>query len=508
MRVKKGFALTLSMIVLVFFLTLIISIESQRINIEEQTRSNHARMRALSSLLADIDSPAMDYALEKLAKRSLYDLDMQVINTSQYLGTGTTASELCKSLSKKFDGYLNSLSSRSSDFGLQMKHSDVKCSANLVGPFDVEVTLKTNISFSGEGILVNKTIDRKFNFSIEGIYDPVLYMESKDFYERKGQKGVLRPIIKSSQNETELKAGPSSQDADYGRGWAYGEVITTTDAGKRGEAEWGDKILFIEDKDLPAWKDRLDKFRGVILKGSSDTTGREDKIEVSCGMNRVQVSVMTWQEDDQCIYCGSYGTVKLPERDCTIDWSTFGNYDIEGDTVYIYSPSGNNIIVNVPFVKTSASYSTGEKVLISNPLSGRSTTDNFPPVHSGSKIYNIEDQRAAVLCGNYFEMGGPSIFSRLEGNKTNTDEYGIETFLVGEWATEPRSKLDYEYYKKEDGNKIMGMPGCLYMRMCNDPYKIGGRTVNEEEMTIGKFRISDSRDDDYGMDDIKVSESG
>ena len=44
----KGFTLTLSMIIILIFMTTILTIETQKVNIEEQTHSQHAKLRAIN----------------------------------------------------------------------------------------------------------------------------------------------------------------------------------------------------------------------------------------------------------------------------------------------------------------------------------------------------------------------------------------------------------------------------------------------------------------------------
>ncbi len=506
---KKGFALTLSMLVLIFFLALILSIESQRVSIEEKTRSSHARMRALSSLFSDLDSPAFNYSLSQLAKRSLHDVDMEVINNGEYLQTDADE-EICGKFTQKFVAYLNSVALRASDMGLELSYTDPTCQLELVGPYDAKLSVSTDISAFGNGVKVSKSLSREVIFSVQGVYDPMLAVESSKQCSSLPNPSecapVLRPIINSSIPVAELEDVDIVANGKYGRGWAYGEVVSASRADALGENAWFNKILLVKGDELDAWRSKLGRFRGVILEGedNSEYSSSSGTIIAEDG-STCNYEIETWVERSPCIYCGRYYIVS-PQGCSSVNWgSMFDTYEEVRGKVHAYNGQGTQ--PNVPFVKiTSHSVSSGDKVLISNLLREFETTEEYPPTREDAVIYNIEDQRAAVLCANYFAMhSGPSILSRLEGNlNANDGLLGLETFAVGEWARQPRSRVANEYYRNIPGDKIMGMPGCITMGMCNDPLVIDGNRIDEEEMVIGKFRISDGRAGDYGMDEIRV----
>ncbi|MCX8206134.1 MAG: hypothetical protein N3H30_02800, partial [Candidatus Micrarchaeota archaeon] len=278
---RKGFALTLSVMILLVFLVLILTIESQRVAVDEQARSMHARLAATSALLSDIDSPALSYSLERLAKRSLYDIDMEVINgtgkyTKDWAGKEKIAGPdglLCRNFTGKFKGYLESLKSRAQDAGLELNYTEPTCDSYLAGPFTANISTSTAIKVSGSGVYAEKALTRAISFSIEGLYDPMLALESKDEYD-KGK--VLRPVIEYSVplwNESDGKWSLTPEDevtAHYGQGWVYGKVISSADAIKADPSTWGLYILFIPGSDaLAQWSpSNLTAFRGVILRSN------------------------------------------------------------------------------------------------------------------------------------------------------------------------------------------------------------------------------------------------
>lgn len=518
---KRGFALTLSMLILIFFLTLVLSIESQRVHIEEKTRSAHARMRALVSLFSDMDSPAFDYALSQLAKRSLYDVDMEVINSGGYLAEDTAEDEICASFNSKLKAYLDSLKTRAEDMGLELEYTDPQCSLELIGPYNLSISTSTEINLYSDDISLSKSLNREVSFSIQGIYDPLLAVESSKQCSTLPDPSlcspVMRPIINSSVSKADLEEVDTVVSGIYGKGWAYGEVVDVSKANDIGENAWFDKILLVNGDELYEWKDELGRFRGVILKGddNSEYSSYSDTIIAEDG-STCNYNIEVWTEKEPCIYCGKYAIID-PQGCSSVNWgSILDVYDEVGGKVYGYTEQtfngplqhGVNIQPSVPFVKIgggSTSVNSGDMVLVSNMLRDYESTDNFPPTHKDAVLYDIENQRAAVLCANYFAMPGPSIINRLEGKlDANDGQYGLETFAIGEWAKQPYSRIAHEYYTDTSGDKVMGMPGCITMSMCNDPLIVNGERIDEEEMVIGKFRISDDRAGDYGMDDIKV----
>ncbi|MEM0437775.1 MAG: hypothetical protein QXU54_00570 [Candidatus Micrarchaeia archaeon] len=529
---KRGFALTLSVIILLMFLVLILTVESQRIAVDEQTRSMHARLTATSALFSDIDSPALDYSLERLAKRSLYDIDMEVINgtgkyTKDWAGEkkiGGPNGLLCKNFTGKFKGYLESLRARAQDAGLDLAYTEPTCDSYLSGPFTANISTGTVITVSGNGVYANKTLARDISFSIEGLYDPMLALESREEYD-KGR--VLRPVIEYSVplwNESDDEWSLTPDDtvtAHYGQGWVYGEVITSADALKADPSTWGLYILFVPGSDaLSLWSaSNLTKFRGVILRAqSAQPTVQKDQIVpgIKNGLAcEFHMDIERWDEDATCIGCGIYiyGKGLTPTSECEVDKSKMTPgilFERHGNNYYWYQPGTGIQLGGVPFAVVSGSLSTGDKVLITAPAGAGI------PVHKNMHVYDMEESRGAVLCGNYFALGsyysggdplipeqlyGPDFFQRLEGDISSTSKYGIQTFVVGNWAKKEYSKLDWQYYGKKEGIPVKGMPSCLDEKMCTER--------DDDQIYIGRFRINDDDSDlldAYGFSDILYEE--
>ncbi|MBU0527742.1 hypothetical protein KKE92_04635 [Candidatus Micrarchaeota archaeon] len=120
-------------------------------------------------------------------------------------------------------------------------------------------------------------------------------------------------------------------------------------------------------------------------------------------------------------------------------------------------------------------------------------------VASGSGIYEVEEIRDFVMCGYYtHNPKAPSYMQRLLNDSylRNSTEFGIETFVIGNYANEysvydTRSRLDRELLNGSiDGVKIRGLPGCRNFASCAD------------SPITGIFAVSDDSAIDYGLDDI------
>jgi hypothetical protein len=118
---------------------------------------------------------------------------------------------------------------------------------------------------------------------------------------------------------------------------------------------------------------------------------------------------------------------------------------------------------------------------------------------AGGARYGVEELRDLVMCGYYtHNPDAPSYLQRLVNGSylLNDSEYGIETFVIGNYANdydlfEGMSRLDRELFDDSvSAIKIRGMPGCKDFSACSD------------EPVTGIFAVSEEVRDDYGLKDI------
>jgi len=147
-------------------------------------------------------------------------------------------------------------------------------------------------------------------------------------------------------------------------------------------------------------------------------------------------------------------------------------------------------------------------VLIDNTYS--SPIDKF---HGEHRLWDINRARDAAVCGLYVKGPGPSFFQRMLSNAQliSNPDLGIESFVLGTWAGgaddssysspphighEDLSRLDWEFYKGQQGEKVKGMPGCKSLEMC------GSAENNATRQAVGRFRLSVDALARYGMREI------
>ena len=181
----------------------------------------------------------------------------------------------------------------------------------------------------------------------------------------------------------------------------------------------------------------------------------------------------------------------------------------------------NNNPVDVPVIAVN-NWNTNDVTPVTRAQAGDDITEQFVLIDNekeskGEKmdgyhrVLDITRLRDMAICGFYVKGKGPSFFQRmLAGNVIQNPDFGIESFVVGQWAggaldqdNDIYSRLDWEFYTDVTGNdvpKIKGMMGCKSKEMC------GG--ANATEIGVGKFRLSRDAIQRYKLEDIYCKDQG
>ncbi len=513
---RKGFTLTLSMVIILVFMTTILTIETQKVSIDEQTQSQHAKLMAINSILLDLNSTAFSYSLSRLGKRATFNVINEQIDSRLNDGPGygyvdDAEEAICNEFENNFAEYLEfSLGKRLNDTGLSIKYNDMECNVELIDAFTVNLITSVNLIFKEENkIEIKKSISLNSNFSIEGLPDPLLAIESWDDGDNELSMPVIRPILLSSlYNNTDNWDDDDNleidyDDLDYAKGWISGELIKY-DFNKINDIEYQKevrgKILMIDSNvdDNSKMQDLIDFYNLNGLKGIAidkslepDTnTITNGNIGAGCTAN---YTITTLDESQPCIMCGTLTNIKINKATCSVSCSTFGtsygSCKQSGTTFNFYLPSVDDR-TDMSSYGVGNDFKEGKFVLISE-----NKDESFPILNNG-KLYDIDRQKQATLCGNYFlSDDAPDFFSRMEGELDNEDEFGIETFILGTWVLNPDySKLAHEYYSKESGVSVKGMSGCKDENMCDSFTEISN---------FGRFAIKENKLEKYGMEDIE-----
>ena len=502
----KGFTLTLSMIIILIFMTTILTIETQKVNIEEQTHSQHAKLRAINSILIDLNSSAFDYSVSRMGKRAMFNVINEEITTKKFISF-SAEEEICDEFIENIENYYtNSLGFRLNDSGLTIEVKDVQCEVELVDTFIVNLKTNASLTFNEEGkIEIRKSIKKDVNFSIEGLPDPYLTIQS--YYDNKAEDLVVRPILLSplynnSENwddEDLENLKLNSENILYAKGWAYGKLVSYNPS--KQDSVKGN-ILLITSTNVKTQAELIDAINFAQTNGSkaivlqkSITSVQNTLVNQNVGGCVINYTVETAVDSAPCIKCGTFSkitNIRKPTTcgvtfDCT-HFTGLGQCKKEGSVLYFYNGVSP---LDYPIYAVGSSFDAGDYVLINEE-----TENEAFPLWKEAKVYDIENQRSATLCGNYFlNTNAPDIFSRME-NKTQDDEFGIETFVLGTWVKNDKSKIDYHYYSSSiyDGVKIKGMLACKDAAMCDSNI-----------LNIGRFTIFDGDDylEKYGMEKIE-----
>ncbi len=513
---KRGFALSMATVILLMFITMLMVIEYQRLNLEETTRSEHARMEAITSIFADMDSPAFNDSLKLIARNILRDMSLEVIDNG-YIKNAQ--GEFCNRYKSKIENeYLKSLNNRGEDLGIEFKIDQFDCELKESDkdPFhliaNIEFTVIGGDPDSMEDLHVEKKIDRVLEVPIEGLPDPMIGYESNLVKGHPEYRNIFNYSIERP-NAKLVAEGVVSQGLVYGKLYGIDDEITSRPA-----------ILVVKASELSKVKGKLKDYDGVILIGEeygklkdvTKTFTGVDKNNLPCS---VTVEGTEYEENAPCINCGTYGKIKLVDfGDCDIKsygLSSKAKWVKDGKWLYYYIAedpddpknyqNGFNIEYDGPFMKVAesgfgrgviGSLRPGRKVLLFTDK-GYTKVNGYIPVYDRGEIADIEDIRGLVLCGHYVESKyGPSYIDRLEGHYENDNQNApsLETYVLGTWATEEYSKLDWEYFNNRRGYKVAGMPTCLTIEMCDQ---------DDTDISIGHFRISDSKINTLGLRDYK-----
>lgn len=512
---NKGFTLTLSMVIVLIFMTTILTIETQKISIEEETHAQHAKLRAINSILLDLNSNAFDYSLSRMGKRAMFNVINEEIasriNDGPTYGYVKNAPEaICDEFKNNFEEYLSlSLGTRLNDTGLSIEYENMECEVELINATHVNLTTSADLIFKEENkIEIKKSISLNSNFSIDGLPDPMLAIESFNANEVDLNQPIIRPILLSpmyndTNNWEEENLIIEDDSILYAKGWVYGKVVDydydDIDDDKY-QKEVRGNILLIPDTlsqtDLQIALDfaTSNASRGVIIdkKLSPNSNTYTNVNNGGCVMN---YTITEYLETAPCIDCGSYGVIIIQQSTCaTHTCATFGLTPTDCEKV-------NNKLFYYSKISPSSITYSGVYAVGSYDFDGIFDTgyvlidevkERTIKRANEAKVYNIERQRSATLCGNYFlNENAPNIFSRMEGDLNANDEFGIETFILGTWVLEDEnSKLDYQYYSEENGVYVKGMLGCKDAGMCESDFP-----------NIGRFAIDEL--EKYGMEDIE-----
>ncbi|MFA6327846.1 MAG: hypothetical protein WCY41_00175 [Candidatus Micrarchaeia archaeon] len=401
------------------------------------------------------------------------------------------------------EGWKNRTDAAANAMGFDIQFSDAKnfryyqIDAWTVGvSFDMDM----NITDREGTMRQNKAMRAESNFSIEGFLDPMV--TRKDMEHRRVERGVAteKQIFKNDKYNFPEDVQPTmvKEYGEEGNGWFFGPITDLTpDEINSHETEtgWTGGVSIENLKQyvlVSSYNDSLasiaESYGAVIVTQEPRT---ETVIEHGCNVTR----------QTNCLNC-----MKKTEagQGCTeTGWELFGNI-VDVPVIAVTNWDTKNV-TPVTRAQAGGGKITEYSVLIDNEK--ESKDDKRTGYH---RVWDVTSLRDMAICGFYVEGNGPSFFQRMltGAERINNQYFGIESFVVGQWAggaidkednyaADQYSRLDWEFYQGLEGNsvaKVKGMMGCKSKEMCS--------TKNATEMGLGHFRLSDEAATRYLSEDI------
>ena len=339
--------------------------------------------------------------------------------------------------------------------------------------FDLWLQMKdySNTSSVSRNYHINDSVD------ITGFVDPALARETEAHGETVYRQFFFHDYYDSTSS---ISVDRLQQEVEGGQGWIYGSLAVVHD-GTDAAPEWSDippskrptYIIVGNYSEIRSFqtsqRNAFDDFIGFII------TSEPTETSTDCGT----------EEDD------TYNPIRYDD-DCE---PGIGNPTLSKP--YIIAPGFDaNNAPDCPLL--GSNYSMGKCVLfINSHLEGEIPSDPLLKRDTdGAGLFDVETVRDYIMCGYYtHNPDAPSFLQRLleDSYSRTSPEYGIETFVIGNYADyndyDLNSRIDRELTNDTiEGIRIRGMPGCKNLASCSD------------NPVTGVFAVSDPSD--YDLDSI------
>ncbi len=493
---KKGFLFVVTVFLILTYILLSISVWVKSVEASERAYAEFYKESTVELVIEQITPAKMGEVADVMMNRALFRLNENAIESPVREGAEDENEYISKALfelvvdgsadsdyfqgtgleqeSTSFNAWAASLNESLLSIGVYI--SDFKVSNFNVGQSDMnELNYSVDISLQLKDYAGTSSVSRIYKINrtldVSGLVDPALARESRTA--GGDDLTVYRQFFFNKEYGTpgsiEITRISSGQE---GQGWLYGPVVSAS-------GEWepiedkhhyilvGDfsELEEIRNNDLVSYR----QFAGYIITSEPTLTPTACGDEQKDTLNPIKYS----------------GT---PPDDCE---------------ARIAAPTAKPFIVAPDFTVDSApdcpvlvGAGLNKCVLFVNGHLPAEVVDEPTKKLSSGAVYGVEEIRDFVMCGYYtHNPEAPSYLQRLldDSYSRSSPEYGIETFVIGEYANDYglydlNSRLDRELFDGESGIKIRGLPGCKDFSMCSD------------EPITGVFAASTGAIEDYGLD--------
>ena len=406
-------------------------------------------------------------------------------------------------------GWQNKTDAAANAMGFDIQFSDAKnfryyqIDTWTVGvSFDMEM----NITDAEGTMRQGKAMHAESSFPISGFLDPMISRDDMEHRRVSRDQATEKQIFKQdAYNEpanvaprlmNDSTTSPGSGTDIEGNGWFFGPItelypneISTQSAV---EAASG-TVTGVNTGNIKQYV-LVSPYNNGSVASVADSYGAVILTEAPLLKRMVDANGCNVTRQTRCLNCMER-TVASPG--CTDNgWGTFvGNNPVHVPVIVATNWLTNDVTA-VARAQADGTPLIDHFVLIDNEK------ENSPEKMQGyHRIWDITNLRDMAICGFYVKGKGPSFFQRmLDGNPVQNLNFGIESFVVGQWAggaldkdgnfaADSYSRLDWEFYGPTHGNdaKIKGMMGCKTKEMCSGP----SDKSNATQIGVGRFRLSD-----------------
>lgn len=227
------------------------------------------------------------------------------------------------------------------------------------------------------------------------------------------------------------------------------------------------------------WRN-IDKFDGVFVRKITNVTYGRGWFYGKLA-NRTPITEIKEDRDAWLFDPANKEKIFYTNRDELAN--TYGN--IFGAVLYV-GTHPHLVNPSVPFAASKTLPELPAALLIIAP------SDTAIDDAGGTVLYDIEGLRDFVICGKYVNNSdAPNFLQRIANRTDAKDKHGIETVLAAQWVPvqwKNYSHIDHEFYNKITGERIMGLPGCLWKEMCA-----------LQRWWVNATRLNESHFDVYGV---------
>ncbi len=518
---KKGFLFTVTVFLILVYILLSISVWVKSIEASERSFSefykestveltieqitpekmNEVTRIIMNRGLSRLNDHSVDYPVEQgpvsdenmNVREAMYQLLMNGTADAGFF-RGDSPIEVEKNSSLR--GWVDNLNASLRAIGIYVNEFDVPESSFQIGQSDIDMVnysfdMRLGLKDYSNTSAVSRVYHVTNNLSVTGLVDPALARESKDA--AGDNETIYRQFFfnKTIYGDTgQISAERISQPVSGGQGWIYGPLAAANDTGM---------TLVPDASSIPPISGNRKIY---LLVGSFDEISALTETVYENFAGYIVTSAPTVVDDG----CGgresdTFNPIKHSAApNCTAEIDAGAG--IVTQKPFIIAPGFNASSDAVPECPLlDGSNLTRKCVLLLNTYLPSEVRD-VPPrktATSGSGLFGLETIRDFVMCGYYtHNPKAPSYLQRLLNNSyaRNSTQYGIETFVIGNYASDYgvydyNSRLDRELFNGGiAGIKVRGLPGCRDQPACSD------------SPTTGIFAVSGGTKDDYGLGQI------